>query len=62
MADTKEGWTYLINTPKWHYLVDGKSLCGRWANFGKPELEQGNDGSPDNCKACRKALKKRQEQ
>jgi hypothetical protein len=50
-----EGWTYLINSPKWHYFRHGLSLCGRWAHFGS-DYEQGNDTSPDNCIACRKKL------
>lgn len=56
-----EGWTWLWNSRKWHYFVDGKSLCKRWMVFGSPELEQGNDDSKDNCKKCRSELKKRQQ-
>ena len=52
----KEGWTWLHNSKKWHYFVDGRSLCGRWMLFSNPGLEQGNDDSPDNCKACSKKL------
>ncbi len=56
-----EGWTWLQNATKWHYFVltDGKSLCGKWCLWGSPELEQGNDDSEDNCKACQKKLKVR---
>jgi hypothetical protein len=54
-----EGWTWLINSKKWHYFVNGRSLCGKFGLIGRPELEQGNDDSPDNCTACRKKLKKR---
>ncbi len=58
----EEGWTWLINSKKWHYFdKDGRSLCGRWLTFGR-EFEQGNDNSPDNCKACRRELKKLQSQ
>ena len=59
MSNLTEGWTWLIQTPKWHYFVERRSLCGKWLLFGNPELEQGNDNSPDNCKACLKKLKKR---
>jgi len=52
-----EGWGWITNSPKWHYFVDGRSLCGKWIGLG--ELEQGNDGSPDNCTACKRALEKR---
>lgn len=51
-----EGWTWLIGTAKWHYLRNGKSLCGKWGVVGKPTLEQGNNNSPDNCNMCRKKL------
>ena len=49
----KEGWTYLWNSPKWHYFRDGKSLCGRWMCLGS-EFEAGNETSPDNCVTCMK--------
>ena len=60
----KEGWKYLYNARKWHYFCeDGnpslRSLCRMWGAFNRTGLEQGNDESPDNCKACRKALLKR---
>jgi hypothetical protein len=57
----KEGWTYLFNSRKWHYFTskDNKSICGKFLLLALPELEQGNDNSPDNCKACQKSLKKR---
>ncbi len=54
-----EGWTYLTNSRKWHYFIDGRSLCKRFMLFFLPELEQGDDDSPDNCKACRAKLLKR---
>lgn len=54
-----EGWTYLTNSRKWHYFVDGRSLCKRFMLFIIPELEQGTDDSPDNCKACKEKLLKR---
>lgn len=55
-----EGWNWIYNSPKWHYFVDGKSLCKRWMLFSTPKnLEQGNNNSPDNCKLCRKTLEKR---
>jgi len=57
-----EGWNWIYNSPKWHYFVDGVSLCKRWMLFSIPKnLEQGNNNSPDNCKTCRKALLKRLE-
>jgi len=57
----KEGWTWLSNAnTKWHYFRNGESLCGRWMIFSvkDEDMHQGNDQSPDNCKACMKALQK----
>lgn len=54
----KEGWTFVIGSPKWHYIKDHRSICGRWLMPGNPTLEQGNDDSPDNCASCRKKLEK----
>lgn len=54
-----EGWVYIDGTPKWHYVSeDGRALCGRWLYLGSVEPETGNDGSKDNCAACRKKLEK----
>ena len=61
MDQLKEGWKWLINATKWHYFVDNTSLCGRWATLSYGDLESSNDESPDNCKACYKKLKSRQE-
>ena len=52
----KEGWGYLINSTKWHYFRNGRSLCGKWGILSDKALELGNDDSPDNCKACKKKL------
>lgn len=52
-----EGWTYLINSPKWHYVREGRTLCNRFMVLNT-EFEQGNDNSVDNCKACKKKLAK----
>lgn len=54
-----EGWKHLINSPKWHYFREGRSLCGRWATFGKGCCERGNNFSPDNCATCRKKVLKK---
>lgn len=55
----REGWAWLSNSPKWHYFVAGRSLCGKWLMVSG-DLEQGKDNSPDNCAICRRELKKRQ--
>ena len=59
LAKPTEGWTYLYNSPKWHYFRGGRALCKRWMTFGN-DFEQGNDTSPDNCKGCVKVLEKEQ--
>lgn len=56
---SQEGWTWVYGSRKWHYFIEGMSLCRKWALLGNPSLEQGNDDSPDNCTACRKILEKR---
>lgn len=54
-----EGWAWLFGCgEKWHYFVNQESLCGKYIKFTKGGLEQGNDNSPDNCKACRKKLER----
>jgi hypothetical protein len=54
-----EGWTWIIGSPRWHYMINGMSLCGKWLLLGKPKLELGNDTSLDNCKSCRAKLEKK---
>lgn len=53
----RKGWVYINGATKWHYVNrGGQSLCAKWLYLGKAEPEQGNDDSPDNCRACRKGL------
>ena len=55
----KEGWNWLINSPKWHYFRDGRSLCGRWMSFTKDGFDTEDKlDHPDNCKECNKRRKK----
>jgi hypothetical protein len=52
-----EGWGAVANGTKWHYFRESRSLCGGALYLGRDEfLEQGNDGSPDNCAQCKKRL------
>lgn len=54
-----EGWTWIRNSPKWHYFVDKLSLCRKFMLLQQPnDFEQGNNDSPDNCALCRKKLAK----
>jgi len=55
----KRGWIYLLNSRKYHYFVNSKSLCGRWMNFSKEfDGEDTGETEPrkDDCKACFKKL------
>ena len=54
----KEGWGLPNYSRKWHYFVEGTSLCSRYGFFFA-ELEEGNDESPDNCVACVRRLKEK---
>ena len=56
-----EGWTWLLNARKWHYFVEGRSLCGRYLLLASGEFQRGDDDSPDNCAACKRQLAKRKE-
>jgi len=52
------GWKVLINSPKAHYFVEGRSLCGKWLCLGKEDFEDSNHDHPDNCVKCKKTRKK----
>ena len=59
--EKKEGWGVEKPDRKktYCYYVGSTSLCRKWG-FYFGEVEQGEDDHPDNCKACKKKLKKRQ--
>ena len=55
----KEGWSWLYNSPKYHYFREGRSLCKRWMILGPGDFEQDwKDDMPDNCAGCQKKLLK----
>jgi hypothetical protein len=54
----KEGWTWLMDSRRWHYFREGRSLCNCFLLWGKPELEQGENDSPSNCAVCKRKLAK----
>ena len=57
----KEGWGFPRGSKKAHYFLEnGMSLCNRYG-FYRGSKEQGLDESPDNCTACKKALKRLRE-
>jgi len=53
----KEGWAYLMNSRSEHYFVGGRSLCRKWIGLG---IDYGRNMNQPPCKACEKALKKRE--
>ena len=59
MSESKKGWAQPIGTKKFHYFVDGRALCGKWAFFGRNLDEDEGTTSPDDCKACAKKMEKR---
>jgi hypothetical protein len=54
----REGWTWLLNSRKWHYVtsVDNKSLCGRFMLLKLPDQLEAHTTSPDNCAECVRRL------
>ena len=57
MSEILEGWGWPSNSKKAHYFAaTRRSLCGKWAFLGV--LEEGNDGSRDNCAECKRRLAK----
>jgi hypothetical protein len=57
----KEGWGFPRGSKKAHYFLEnGMSLCNKYG-FYRGLKEQGLDDSPDNCTACKKALKRLRE-
>lgn len=58
--ELSEGWKGLANTRKHHYFVEGRSLCGRWLNFGSiNENEQSDTQQNFDCKGCWQQLRNR---
>lgn len=55
MSSEKRGWGFISNSRKWHYYVNGTSLCRKFMKLSD-NLETGNDGSSDNCAECRRLL------
>jgi hypothetical protein len=51
------GWFKFSNSRKFHWIVAGRSLCGKWLYLGNGRLDfiMGKPG-PDDCRACRRKL------
>ena len=50
----KEGWGQAFRGVRWHFVRDGKTLCGKSNVNYNADLHEGNDTSPDNCVKCRR--------
>lgn len=62
MAEKREGWTWLMNSPKWHYFREGRSLCGKWMILSHGGLQDDGGDGPDACSTCRrKRLREKKE-
>lgn len=59
MSKTSPGWARPLMAKKHHYFAEGEStsICGGWMYFGN-EREPDTFESPDDCKKCRRKLKK----
>jgi hypothetical protein len=52
-----EGWTFALNMNKWHYIVNGTSLCGRWFYLGSNfEDADPTVKTSDSCLTCYKKM------
>ena len=56
--EIKKGWGLPSQSRKWHYFMNGRSLCRKFGWFDRDPLEEGNDNSLDNCKDCKRRLEK----
>lgn len=56
----KEGWTWLINSTKWHYFVNSKSLCGKWMILADGDLVERDLRHTDLCRRCKRSFIARQ--
>jgi len=52
-ATAAEGWAAPVNTRRWHYFRDGRSLCGRWGYFGSL-WDQSLQYVSKDCAECRR--------
>ena len=51
-----EGWSWLLNSRRDHYFVNGRSLCDKWGIIGYGDCD---DTSDQPCATCLKKLKAR---
>lgn len=47
-----EGWWLPHLSQRWHYMVVGRSLCGKWGVLGPVPLLPHEGSAIDDCPAC----------
>ena len=62
MKQHSEGWTFIIGTPKYHYMrvQNGRlaSLCRKWMVLGTPGDMNPEGSNRKDCVGCRRKLEK----
>lgn len=46
------GWAMPGRSTKYHYFVDGISLCGKWMYVGQTEQDSASGRRSDDCHGC----------
>ncbi len=63
---TKEGWQMPSRNKRFHYFVEGRSLCRRWKlpSYNNTLSQDTGNEEPlkDDCKSCFRELAKRRSQ
>jgi hypothetical protein len=61
--EKNEGWWRPWRADKWHYFLDGRSLCGKWGFPNADELlaDDGRNSFADTCAGCRRKQAARRE-
>ena len=54
-----EGWAFVANSRKAHYMVGSMALCRKYGFYFGP-LEPAGKPSPDDCVQCSRLLAQRQ--
>lgn len=55
-----EGWVSLLNSKKFHYVRDGRTLCGKFLYLGGAFTPDAGWHNPDDCPKCSKSLRAKQ--
>jgi hypothetical protein len=58
MINQNEGWILLDNSKKFHYMMDGRSLCFKWMYLGHNFDSDDGSYNERDCRVCVKELNK----